>query len=433
MKRILIIANLYHASPRIPGLATYLQEFGWEATIITPSIDNAERRLGFPEKFLKRTKIAEAPYQGDIFWFWRRIFKLLGFKTDASITEQIKERVGVAKERSFIDVLMNWYQTIFAYPDTEKTWRKSAFKAASEMLKKEHFKAILSSSPFPTSHIVAAKLKRRFALPWLADFRDPWTQNHNYPYGGVRKQFEEKLEIKTLKNAEMIIAATLAYARKQEHLHHKPAVVITNGFEPGKLNASIPLTRKFTLTYTGTIYSGKQDPEKFFVALTSLISENLINPDDLEIRFFGAKSNWLKNKIMENNLTDFVRQYGIISRTESLRKQQESQLLLFFNWEDSEERGVYPGKFFEYLSSQRPILASGGFPEDDLEKLLSETKAGIYATTIGEIKTALLNSYKEYKSTGRVSYHGDVEAISKYSYCEIAGEFVEVLNKIVEK
>ena len=95
MKRILIIANLYHASPRIPGLATYLPEFGWEATIITPSIDNAERRLGFPEKFLERAKIAEAPYQGDIFWFWRKIFKLLGFKTDESVTEQIKERVGV--------------------------------------------------------------------------------------------------------------------------------------------------------------------------------------------------------------------------------------------------------------------------------------------------------------------------------------------------
>ena len=189
MKKVLIIANLYHAFPRIPGIATYLPEVGWEATIVTPPIgSDAENRFGFPKKFLERTKIVEVPYRGDIFWFWRKIFKLLGFKINESITEQLKEQAGITSKRSFIDVLMNWYQTIFAYPDTEKTWKKPAFKAVCEVLKKEHFDALISSFPYPTSHIVASKIKKQFGLSWLADFRDTWSENPVYPFSQHSKQ-----------------------------------------------------------------------------------------------------------------------------------------------------------------------------------------------------------------------------------------------------
>jgi hypothetical protein len=435
MKKVLVITNLYPLSSRMPGVTTYLPEFGWEATIITPPVgENAGSIPGFPKLFLEKAKIMEAPYKGDIFWFWRKLFGLFGFKTGESIPQQVKERAGITAKRSVIDILMNWYRTIFAYPDTERTWRKPALKAAVKILEKEHFDAVLSSSPVPTSHLVAAELKRRFGLRWVADFRDPWTQNHNYPYGPLRRHFEQGLERKVLAGADAMTAAAPAYAEKQEELHQRPVVIITNGFNPENINEPpSDLTKKFTVSYTGAIYTGKQDPEKFFVALEKLISRGAIRPDDIEVRFYGRQHNWLEDEITKHNLANVVRQYGPVPRNESWQRQRESQILLLLNWEDPDEKGVYPLKFFEYLAAQRPVLASGGFAGDDIEKLVIETKAGFYAPTVENIKASLLSFYEEYRRTSGVCYNGDSKKIGSYSYREKAKKFASLLNQLTGK
>jgi glycosyltransferase involved in cell wall biosynthesis len=434
VKKVLVIANLFHASPRIPGLCSYLPEFGWGATVVTPTLgEGAEVRLGFPRSFLERTRIVEAPFRGDVFWFWRKVFQRLGFRKDESITEQIKER-GVLGRKSLIDLMMKWYQTIFAYPDTERTWKKPSLGAGRKLLEKEPFDAILSSSPFPTTHIVAAELKREFGLSWIADFRDPWTQNHNYPFGALRKTLEEKLEVSTLKHADVMIAATPANAKRQEELHQRSAIVITNGFNPEDLNKSpLSLREPFTITYTGTIYRGKQNPEKFLTALEGLLSEKKIERKNVEVRFYGQPYSWLKEKVLEYGLGDVVRLCGLVSRRESLERQRESHLLLLLNWEDEEEKGVYTSKFFEYLSSQRPILVTGGFHGADLERLLQETKAGIYASSIEEIRNGIWGAYKEYNESGQVTYCGDLRKIKNYSYYAMANKFASILDQIADK
>ncbi len=432
MKKALIVANLFHASPRIPGVASFLGEFGWEITLLTPPIgSNAENNLGFPKKFLKEVKIAEVPFRGDIFWFWRKIFKALGYNTSDSLVEQLKSRVGATSERSYVNTLMNCYQAIFAYPDTEITWRKPALSAAIKILQKERFDVIISSSPFPTNHMIAAELKRRFSLKWLADFRDPWILNHNYPYGKIRKYFESKLEKEVIKSADAIMAASPAYAKKQKALHNKSVVVVTNGFNPEDIfGPSIPLRNKFTITYTGHIYAGKQDPGKFFAALGNLISKGMIDYNKIDVRFYGPRVGWLSGEIEKRNLGSAVRLCGTISRNKAILKQKESHVVLLFNWEARMEKGVYPGKFFEYLSAQRPVLAAGGFHGDDMEELILKTKAGIYAVTVEEIENAILNFYHNYKNGKGVVYEGDLREINKYSYFEAAKKVANILNQI---
>lgn len=431
MKKVLIIANLDHASPRIPALVTHFPEFGWEATIITPAIgSDAKSRLGFPQGFLEKTRIIEAPYRGDIFWFWRGLFKFFGYKTSESITEQIKSRVGVSKQRSFVDVIMKWYQTFFAYPDTERTWKKPALRVARKVLEEGRFDAILSSSPFPTSHIVASKLKKKFELCWIADFRDPWTENHIYPYPLFRKVFERALEVKTMRKANALVAASPLSAEKIAALHKRNVHVVTNGFNPDNIS-SVPacLTDKFTITYTGTIYTGKQNPGKFLTALRNLIEKKLVDPGDIAVGFYGRNDNWLRNEITVYGLSDIIKQYGTISRSEALERQRESQLLLYLNWDEGKDLRS-PLKFYEYLAAQRPILASGGFSGDDIESMLFETKAGVYAPTVEEIESALLKAYEEYKHSGRVSYGGDLKEINKYSYRKRSGKVVDILDQI---
>jgi len=422
MKKVLIIANLLYSSPRIPGLAKYLPEFRWEPAILASC----------PSKLTYKFRVIETPYRGDIFWLWRKVFKLLGFNTGKSILNQVKEKIGISSKKSFVDYIFNLYMTLFAYPDEEKRWEKSALKIANKLLEKEKFDAIISTSSPVTAHIIADKLKIRYKIPWIADLRDLWTQNHNYPYPWWRKVFERRLELKTLLLADVLVTVSSIWTERLKNLHKRDTVyTIVNGFDSGEVDEPpVELIPKFIITYTGQIYDGKQDPLKFLVALKDLILDQTVNPDDVEVRFYGPEKFWLQKKIEEYKLSERVKQYGMVPRKDSLKKQRESQILLLLNWEDEEEKGIYPGKIFEYLAARRPILATGGFGSDVVDDLLKETKAGFYASDIKKIKQHLKDSYNEYKQKGKVEYHGDKEAIDKYSQLEMAKKFSDVLNQI---
>lgn len=430
MKRLLVIANLNHASPRIPGLLAYLPELGWEAAIVTPPLGvDAAERLGFPEGFLEKNEIVEAPYKGDVFWFWRKVFSLMRFNAKESITEQLKERAGVSGQKSLVDAAMRWYQTVFAYPDTERTWRRPALRAARGALESGRFDLILSSSPFPTVHLVAAELKGEFSLPWVADFRDTWTQNPVYQFNRLRKRLEEALERKTLLGADAFVTVSGPYAESLERLHKRKVHVIPNGFHFRETGPLTPTRgNKFAVTYTGTIYSGKQDPVKFLAALKNLLDSGSIDRKDIDVGFYGRIDNHLRAETARCGLSDVVRQHGTVSRKESIAKQRASDALLFFNWEDSVEAGLSFLKFYEYIAAKRPILACGGTGEDEIKSILDETGAGTYARTAGDIEAALSGLYKEFKRDGMTSYRGKSEAIEKYSYRERAKELVFVLS-----
>jgi glycosyltransferase involved in cell wall biosynthesis len=434
VKRLLVIANLHHASPRIPGLLTSLYELGWEVTIVTPPIGlNAVQALGFPEKFLERVKLIEVPYRGDVFWLLRRVFRRLGYNTAECITEQIKGRVGARYRRSIVDALMKAYQTFFAYPDTERTWRKSAITAALPLAKSGRFDALLSSAPFPTSHVVASYLQRETGLKWIADFRDTWTQNPLYDYPMIRRWFEERLEYRTLRSCSAIVTVSDDYAEQLRQLHKRSIYVIPNGFTFAiDSNVKQTVTQNFTITYTGTIYTEKQDPDKFLSALQCLISENKIDPSKIEVRFYGRKDNWLQACIESRGLERQVRQYGTIARLSAVEKQRESQLLLFFNWEDAKRKGLSHLKLYEYLSANRPILATGGFDKDSTQMILNRTDAGVFAHTVSSIKAALLNAYQQYEQCGRVTYSGRAEAICEYSYSGRAQLLAAVMRDHIE-
>ena len=419
MKKVLIIAHLRHASPRIPGLAKYLPEFGWQPVILTAPVS---------EKSALQCRVIETGYH-DILGFWKRLF---GFNPTEDRRREVKKRLGVTSKKSFLDSLLTFAGTIINYPDSEKGWKPFAVKAGSELLQNEDIDAIISSSSPVTSHLIAKELKIKHRIPWVADFRDPWSQNHYYPYGCLRKLFDKRLELKTLSVANALVTVSKPWAKQLSILHKgKVTYTITNGFDPEELSEKeADLTSNFTITYTGRIYTGKQEPSKLFVVLRDLISDGTMDPNDVEVRFYGPENELLAKEIEIYGLPDIAKQCGMVTRETSFEKQRESQLLLLLNWEDKQEKGVYPGKVFEYLAARRPILATGGFSNDVVERLLDETKAGTYCKTAENIKGILKELYSEYTLTGKISYNGNIEKINKYSYREMAKKFAEVLDDL---
>lgn len=429
MKHLLVIANLHHASPRIPALLDALAELGWQATVVTPPLgEAAESVLGLPARFAERVEIAVAPHRGDIFWFWRQVLRVLGFSNQSSYTEQLKERLG-GGERPVVDSLMRAYQAVFAIPDTEWPWHRSAFRTARAVLATRHVDAILSSSPHPTVHRVAARLKKRYPIHWVADCRDPWSQNHNYSLPQWRLHIDRWLEVKTLTNADVITTVSSGFAEALGRLHGERVVIIRNGYQSIPDAAPAVLPERFTISYTGTIYAGKQDPNKVLTALRRLIDTGHIAHDGVILNFYGRYNSALQHAIAEHELQAVVVQKGYLPRAEMRRRQRASHLLLLLQWEAPDEQGILPLKFYEYLDSGRPILATGGVESTEIGAILDETLTGATAVTVPEIEQALLRAYNAYSTEGTLEYQGIPEAIARYSYSRCAHQLVAYLER----
>lgn len=420
MKNVLIITYLPYATPRISSLAKYLIEFGWHPIILTPY---CSQTVG------SQLEIIETPYL-DTFSFLRRVFNL---KSDEdNLRKQIKERFGLNSKKSLLDFALTIGGAVINYPDHLKGWRPFAISEGRRLLQEENIDVIMTSSTPVTSHIVASELKQEYGTPWLADLRDLWSQNHNYSYGPLRRLVDKRLEIKTLSKADVLLTVSQPWADKLKVLHKGKIVrTITHGFDPEKINnPPAKLTDKFTITYTGSVYT-KHDPSKLFTAIRDLISNETLYSDDIEIRFYGPKTEWLCKEIKQYGLVGIVNHYGFVSQSVALEKQKESQLLLRLKWEDTGERGAYSGKIFEYLGARRPILATGGI-KDVVTELLDETKAGISALTVEDIKAVLKEFYEEYKQKGSVSYKGEEAKVNKYNYREISKKLAEILDGMAQ-
>lgn len=428
MKKVLIVTHRFPPHPAVAslrpaGLKKYLPEFGWDATILTSAVSGGAR---------ENSNIIETPQRESSILKWgNRLFKLNNDRALMAQITELKTKLHVRSEKSVLDFLLAAIGEVTAYPDPQKGWRKYAVKAGIELLKQHTFDAIISTSPPATSHIIARELREYSNLPWIADFRDLWTQNYYYPYSPLRRMIEGKLELKTLGSADVLVSVSDPAVEDLRRLHiHKPVYCIQNGFDPAEINRNNrKLTDKFTITYTGNLYPGKQNPAPLFGALHNLIDRGDMDSTDIEVRFYGSGAGWIDIEADRYGLSNIVKQYGVVSRELSLDKQRETQLLLLLKWNDEQQRGVYTAKVFEYLAAGRPILAVGGF-HDVVDDLLTTTGAGVCGYTSEDVMNVLLPLYHEYKAKGAVCYGGDREEINKYSHYVMARKFAGIFESL---
>jgi len=435
MRRVLVIANLYHASPRIPALLTFLGEYGWRATVVTPPlVADAESVLGLPRDFARYVDIAPAPYWGDVFWIIRKLMGWLGFSSKSSYTEQLKDRVGGGRTcKSWVDRVMLAYQMLLAIPDTEWPWYRAAVRVARAQIEQHNFDVILSSSPVPTVHFVAANLKKQFGLPWVADLRDLWSQNHAYAFPESRRWLDRCLELRTLRSADLLTTISKPLEEKLLSLHGDRVAIVRNGYQPmAETLTTVELPERFTISYTGTIYAGKQNPSLLFVALRNLVKNGRIATEKIAINFYGRHDSMLQQLVSEFGLQDVVTQKGFIPRSEIRLRQKESHLLLLLQWEDSSEEGIFPLKLFEYLDSGRPVLATGGSASGEIADILRETNAGIVATNLNQVEQAVLRAYEVFLAGGAPEYQGDPVSIARYSYSGCACQLSACLGGVIK-
>ena len=423
MRKVLLIAFAYPpleviGSIRPAALAKYLPRFGWEVVVLTPKRPNATRQSG---------TIVETGYR-DVLQVWK---SRLGLDGKRGVHEQFG--LPVAKKPGSVLLhtrALEFAKYILTYPDPLKGWIPFALDSVRELRRSQvDISAIVTTSPPISCHLIGRKAKNILHCPWIADFRDLWTQNlgesgPHFLQGGLEKR--------TLKHADGFVTVSEPWAeRLRQRYPYKKVYAVPNGFDPDDYASPRPsLTRDFSITYTGQLYQGQRDPTALFEVLSELLKENSISASDLRVRFYGTIEDWLPALVRKYGLDAVVELHGHTPRKQVMDLQRESQLLLILPWSDPRETGHHSAKLFEYFAAGRPILAVGG-SRGVLTQALEETQAGVHALSKPQLREFLLNAYAQYKERGCVGYSGNRQAIDRYSHPEMARNFAQLLDRSV--
>lgn len=426
MRNLLLVTYSYppierSGSRRPAALAKYLRKFGWNPLVLTPKTGGASRDSEW---------VIETDYR-DIVADWKVKLHLDGQR---GLHDSLRLPVSSRPDSEHPHTLLMYVaKKLLTYPDATKGWVPFAMQAIEELQrKKQRIDAILSTFPPVSCHLIGKRAKQILGCPWVADFRDLWTQDTTTTKARDLAFLQIPLEKSTLKSADALITVSVPWAdRLRKRYPLMDICTIPNGFDPDDfLPRSTALTQKFTITHAGLLYEGRRDPTMLFEVLHELSQEKIICADDVRVRFYGPVEPWLSPLIRRYGLEQVVELKGVIPRKQVIQCEMESQLLLLLSWTHPKETGLHTGKLFEYLGAARPVVAIGGL-RGVLTQVLDETKAGLHVSTKEELRQFLIRAYGEYKTLGYVPYHGHQDAISQYNHVEMSRRVAEVLDRVV--
>ena len=410
-KKVLIIAY-YWPPAGGPGVqrwlkfVKYLPDFGIEPIVYIPENPNYPiLDMSLNKEVPSRITILKSPILEP--------YKFANFLSRDSKTIS-KGLIPGKKEQSLFQKLMLYIRGNFFIPDARVGWVKTSVAYLSDYITENSIQNIITTGPPHSLHLIGLKLKINLNLSWIADFRDPWTSIDYHKELKLTKSSQKKhksLEKQVLNTADQIIVTSETTKQEFQQITSKPIEVITNGYDVMKV-INEPLDKKFSISHIGSLLS-ERNPEVLWKVLSQLTTEIPDFSDNLEINLVGVVSESVLDSLRNYNLTDYVNRVGYVSHNESVKYQKKSQILLLIESNISEKRGIIPGKLFEYMVSNRPILAIGPKPWD-VSKIMIETNSGIAFGYNEEValRSKIIEYFEAFKS-GSLQSHAI--GLQKYS------------------
>ena len=402
MKKVLIIT--YYWPPtggagvqRWLKFSKYFREFNWEPIIYTPSnpdfpINDDTLLKDIPKNLtVLKTQITE-PYD-----IYRKIMR-------KKKTETVNQGfLSEGKENSMLQSAMIWVRGNFFIPDARKFWIKPSITYLSDYIKKNKIDAIISTGPPHSMHLIALGLHSSFNIPWIADFRDPWTQIDFYSQlklSSYADNKHKKLENSVLTKASKVVTISPSCGTDLEKLGNRKVDVITNGFDVDDFlfDSNLKPLEGFMFHHIGALNKDR-NPYTLWKVLGELCKENPEFKKDLIIKFTGKTDAIAFDDLKKNGILDNVQKTDYLPHSEVVKLMTQSPILLLALNNTPNNAGVLSGKLFEYLAAKRPIFGIGP-PNADAAAILNETKAGsmIHFDDFEGMKTQVLNLYNKYKN-----------------------------------
>jgi hypothetical protein len=294
--------------------------------------------------------------------------------TEVTSTEVQAPLRGQASRERLLTFVSLMGRSVLHVPDPSVAWARAAFAACVEATHDWRPDIIIASGPPFSSFIAASRLSRRLKVPWVADYRDLWSNSTYYIYPAPRRALDRLIERVTLRGAGSLVTVSEPLADELGRLHNRRADVVLNGHQPScdVVDERERLSGRLNLVHTGPFNRGKRDPRPLFDAIALLGAEG----EGIRVHFAGRQNVIAERSARLSGCPDAVVNHGQIERAESLRLQQRADVLLLLMWNDAGESGIYSGKLFEYLFARRPILMLG-WPHGVAADLIRSRGAGV--------------------------------------------------------
>ena len=304
------------------------------------------------------------------------------------------------KKQSLAERILLWIRGNIFIPDARVFWVKPSVNYLKKYIQENNIDTIVTSGPPHSLHLIGLQLKKELNIKWFADFRDPWTTigyQKALKLSAYANKKHKTLEKLVLTSADTIIVTSKTTRQEFQAITSKPVEVITNGYDIEK-KVSFVLDEKFTLAHIGSFLS-ERNPRILWQALKELVSDNTDFKNDFRLKLIGATSQEVLDTISEFKLNDYVQNLGYVSHQEAVAHQRKSQVLLLIEIDSKDTQSIIPGKLFEYMVSERPVLAIG--PKDsDFAEIIRETNTGVFFRydEKEKLKNQLLDYYLEFKT-----------------------------------
>lgn len=332
------------------------------------------------------------------------------------------------QKQSFVEKLLLFIRGNFFIPDARKNWVKPSVNFLSKYIIDNNINTIITTGPPHSMHLIGLELQKKTNVKWLADFRDPWTTIGYHKELKLTKKSKRKhldLEQKVLQTANEIIVTSQITKLEFKEKTKKPITVITNGYDVEK-GSKVALDINFTIAHIGSLLS-KRNPKTLWKVLQDLIAENQLFAKHFQLILVGAVSEVVLKSITAQSLNNYVKTVGYVSHDESIIFQRKSQLLLLIEIDSPETKCIIPGKLFEYMAANRPILAIG--PEgSDVEKIINQTNTGSYFSynSYESLKQSILESFNSFL---KGDLNTNAVGLQKYSRRALTQELANLIHK----
>ena len=384
MKRVIVIT--YYWPPtggsgvqRWVKFAKYLKDEGWQPVIYTP--ENPEQ-LAVDESLLEeipadckviKTRIVE-PYE-----LYKKFLKKSGHSKEAVEVNPVN-----AQNKSLAQKFAMWIRGNLFRPDPRCLWIGPSVRFLKKYLEENPVDLIVSTGPPQSMHMIGRRLAKATGLPWIADFRDPWTKIFYFKHLSMTRSTErwhKKMEKKVLDEASAVVAVSPLVQQDFQAMTQTPVELITNGFDECDFaderctEADGGPDRKFVITHTG-LFAADGNPTMLWTVLAEKCRKDDTFRKLMKIKLVGKTDEQITSSITAEGLGDNLMNLGYQPHSEAIQAQRTASLLILPLRKEPEYMAVLPGKLFEYLASWRPVLGIGQ-TDGAMSMILNTTKTGV--------------------------------------------------------
>jgi glycosyltransferase involved in cell wall biosynthesis len=400
MKNILVVCDLGYGSPYWNDFSTYLSNENFKVTVLSPKMNIFQKKfLGvpyFPNYHLIQTKEFQMFYRK--MHAYPRIIRFCIF------------------------IISKFLNFNLVQSENHHKWVTPAIQLAIKRNNKIKFDLVISTCLPIESHIIASEISKQLRIPWIADYRDPYSFNHTRLNAISSEEILWEKEL--LSNADVVTTTSLGFANLISNVFNGRIEIIQNGYAKVQKRKSRN-NSVLQILYPGQIYPKFQKPEILLQALDKINYQSRFS-GKVVVNFSGVSTGYISQyfKNLNQEIPNWVNLKKQFSLKKSISLQNKADLLLLLNWEDSGQKGVMQTKLYEYLASGTPILATGGFGNDETAEILHRSNVAVNL----QDSTAVYNYLYNILESGFIPYDLNIEFLKELSREQQTKKLAGIIN-----